>query len=156
MAEKCVENQCSFLHENKEYLLPEVASHFAQYFCDPNKLDERYFLKGLEDRRIVDATLHLKDDKCYLFFGENQLAHTVLNLWFSESPYDVFEPDPKTPIAISPFEARMGGKLLSYQGKTLRFGQNNSGEYGDSLAIMQIIHLSAERYEEMKLGTIGR
>ena len=36
---------CSFIYEEKEYLLPEVASHSAQYFCELNKLENRYFLK---------------------------------------------------------------------------------------------------------------
>ena len=146
---------CSFMYEGKEYLLPEVASHSAQYFCETNKLDEQHFLKGLEDKRIVDATLHLIDGKCFLFFGENQTAHTLLNLWIADSPYDVFEPHPKSPVVISPSEARMGGKILDYQGKILRFGQNNSGEYGESLAIMHITKLTATSYEEVKLGTIA-
>jgi len=145
---------CSFLYKEKEYLLPEVASHSAQYFCEPNKFDEKYFLKGLEDKRILDATLHLTDEKCYLFFGENKSALTVLNLWVSDSPFDVFKPHPNNPIVTSPSVARMGGKLLSYQGRILRFGQNNSGEYGESLAIMQVTNLSAESYKEVKLGTL--
>ena len=58
---------CSFAFEGKEYILLEVASHSAPYFCEPIEPDIRYYLKGLEDKRIVDATLYLNDDKCYLF-----------------------------------------------------------------------------------------
>lgn len=146
---------CSFMFGGKECLLPEVASHSAQFFCEINKFDERHFLKGLEDKRIVDATLHFTDKKYFLFFGENQTAHTLLHLWMADSPYDVFEPHPQSPIVISPSEARMGGKILAYQGKLLRFGQNNSGEYGESLAIMHITKLTAASYEEVNLGTIA-
>jgi hypothetical protein len=146
---------CSFTFKGKEYLLPEVASHSAQYFCEINKFDEQHFLKGLEDKRIVDATLLFTDEKYFLFFGENQTAHTLLNLWMADSPYDVFEPHPSSPIVISPWEARMGGKIVDYQGKLLRFGQNNSGEYGESLAIMDITKLTAASYEEVNLGMIS-
>ena len=59
-----------------------------------------------------------------------------------------------SPIAISPFVARMGGKLLSHQGRIIRFGQNNSGEYGESLSIIQVTSLSSEIYKEVKLGTL--
>ena len=145
---------CSFAFKGKEYILPEVASHSAPYFCEPIKSDIRYYLKGLEEKRIVDATLYFTEDKCYLFFGEDHSAHTVLNLWLSESPFDVFKPHPKSPIAISPSDARMGGKPISFHQKLLRFGQNNSGEYGESLAIMQITTLSDMDYKEVKLGTI--
>lgn len=145
---------CSFLYEDKEYLLPEVASHSAQYFCEINKLENRFYLKGLEENRIVDATLYIKNGKCYLFFGESQSAHSVLNLWVSDTPYSVFQPHPMNPITISPKKARMGGKVINYQKKLIRFGQNNSGEYGESLSIMMITKLSDESYEELKLGTI--
>ena len=145
---------CSFEYNAKEYLLPEVASHSAQYFFEPNKIDEKHFIKGLEDKRIVDATMHLQDGKCFIFFGENENAHTILNLWIGDSPFDVFKPHPMNPIAISPYIARMGGKLLRHQGRIIRFGQNNSGEYGESLSVIQITSLSAKSYDEVKIGTL--
>ena len=144
----------SFKYKGKEYLLPEVANHSAQYFCEPNKTDEKHFIKGLEGKRIVDATLHLEDDKYFIFFGESTNADTVLNLWVADSPFDVFKPHPMDPIAISPYLARMGGKLLKHQGRIIRFGQNNSGEYGESLAVIQITSLSANTYDEVKIGTL--
>lgn len=145
---------CSFVYQGKEYLLLEVASHSAQYFFEANKVDEKHYLKGLEYKRIVDATLHLHDGKCFLFFGEKQSAHTILNLWTADTPFDLFKPHPMNPIVISPSVARMGGKLLSYRGKILRFGQNNSGEYGESIEVIQITTLSVESYDEVRLGTL--
>jgi len=145
---------CSFMYDDEEYLLPEVASYSAQYFIATNKIDEKYYLKGLEDKRIVDATLHLKDGKAYLFFGESNTAHTVLNLWISDSPYGKFKPHPMNPVVISPSSARMGGKIINHKGKTLRFGQNNSGEYGESISVMQITALSEKDYKEAEIGKI--
>ena len=145
---------CSFMHDGEEYLIPEVASHSAQYLIAANKIDEKYYLKGLEDKRIVDATLHLKDDRAYLFFGESNTAHMVLNLWIADSPWGEFKPHPMNPIAISPSVARMGGKIINHKGKTLRFGQNNSGEYGESISVMQITALSEKDYKEVEIGKI--
>lgn len=145
---------CSFLHKGKEYLLPEVASHSAQYFIEINKIHEKHYLMGLEDKRIVDATLHQQNGKFYLFFGENKSGHTILNLWIADTPFDEFKPHPMNPIVVSPSVARMGGKLLTHQGKTIRFGQNNSGEYGESISIMQITDLSDEVYNEVEIGKL--
>ncbi len=145
---------CSLMHDGEEYLLPEVASHSAQYLIAANKLDEKYYLKGLEDKRIVDATLHLKDGKAYLFFGENNTAHTVLNLWIADSPFGEFKPHPLNPVVVSPSVARMGGKIIIHKGRTLRFGQNNSGEYGESISVMQITVLSEQDYKEVEIGKI--
>ena len=58
------------------------------------------------------------------------------------------------PIAVSPSHARMGGKVLNNAGKLIRFGQNNAGEYGESLAVMEIINLSQDVYEERQIGTV--
>lgn len=144
----------SFMHDGVEYLLPEVASHSAQYLIATNKIDEKHYLRGLEDKRIVDATLHLKDGKTYLFFGEDKTAHTVLNLWIADSPFGEFKPHPMNPVVISPSVARMGGKIINHKGKTLRFGQNNSGEYGESISVMQITALSEKDYKEVEIGKI--
>lgn len=145
----------SFSYQGTEYLLPEVASHSAQYFCSANdKFEQKYHLRGLEDKRIVDATLLLKDDECYLFFGEDKTAHTLLHLWVSDSPFGIFKPHPMNPIAVSPSDARMGGKILNNAGKLLRFGQNNAGEYGESLTVMNITNLSRTSYKELKIGSI--
>lgn len=146
---------CSFIYHGEEYLLPEVASHSAQYFIAANKLDKRYYLKGLENKRIVDATLHLKNGKAYLFFGDNNSASTILNLWISDSPFEEFKPHPLNPVVISPSVARMAGKIILHKGKTLRFGQNSSGEYGESISLMQITVLSEQDYKEVKIGTIA-
>ena len=145
---------CSFLHGGKEYLLPEVASHSAQYFIATHNIVEKHFLKGLEDKRIVDATLHQTDGKAYLFFGENNTAHTILNLYIADSPFGEFKPHPMNPVTVSPSVARMGGKIVIHEGKTLRFGQNNNGEYGESMSVMEITALSEEVYNEVEIGKI--
>lgn len=145
---------CTFTHDGEEYLLPEVASHSAQYIIATNKIGEKYYLKGLEGKRIVDATLHQEGGRAYLFFGENTTAHTVLNLWIADSPFAEFKPHPMNPVVISPSVARMGGKIINHNGRTLRFGQNNSGEYGESISVMQITALSDEEYREVEVGKI--
>jgi len=91
----------------------------------------------------------------FFIFWRGTTAHTILNLLISDSPFDVFNPHPMNPIVVSPRFARMGGKILNFQGKTIRFGQNNSGEYGESLAVLNITKLSEESYNEEMLGTIA-
>lgn len=145
----------SFSYKGTEYIMPEVSFHSAQYFCSADdKFEQKYYLRGLEDKRIIDATFLLKNDECYLFFGEDKTYHTLLQLWISDSPFGIFKPHPMSPIAVSPINARMGGKILNNAGELLRFGQNNAGEYGESLTIMKITNLSNKFYEERKIGSI--
>ena len=93
----------SFLFEENEYVLPEVASHSPQFFSPITGNDNtNHYIKGLEDKRLVDATLIEHNHKWFLFFGENQTALDILNLWLSDSPFGEFKPHPKTPIVMSP------------------------------------------------------
>lgn len=145
----------SFFYDDKEYLMPEVASHSSQYVVslDSNK-ESHITIKGLENKKIVDATLYQKDGWWYLFFGLKQNAHTVLNLWISSDLCNTFKPHLNSPICISPVKARMGGNIKLINNKILRFGQNNEGEYGKSLSIMEIKELTPTSYAETHNGSI--
>ena len=64
------------------------------------------------------------------------------------------KPHPETPIVNSPKLARMGGRILNRSKRLLRFGQNNSGEYGKSLVVVEITKLSVTEYQENKVGEV--
>tara|TARA_X000000950_G_C13917002_1_gene661527 strand:+ start:5158 stop:6753 length:1596 start_codon:yes stop_codon:yes gene_type:complete len=146
----------SFLYKGNEYIMPEVASHSSQYISPANDFTntKKHYIKGLEKKRIVDATLINKDGYYFLFFGERKTSQTSLNLWYSESPFGNFYPHPLNPIIISPQSARMGGSIVHYKDRIIRFGQNNSGEYGESLSILEVINLSSLDYKEELVGSI--
>lgn len=146
----------SFQYENDEYLLPEVASHSLPYICNAESLHGNiFYLKGLEDKRIVDATMFSKESIFYLFFGEYETADDILHLWISDSPFGIFTPHPMSPINISPNNSRMGGKLIFHKGRLLRFGQNNAREYGESIVVNEVIELSSDLYEERKIASLA-
>ena len=145
----------SFVYKKKEYLLPEVASHSAQYILSINKKSQKKkFIKGLENEQIIDATIFKHDKYWYLFFGKQESASSVLNLWISNSPFSKFKPHPKTPIVVSPKKARMAGNILKLKGGIFRFGQNNEGEYGESISILKIDKLTPKDYSENYIGHI--
>ena len=145
----------SFVYKKKEYLLPEVASNSPPYIL-PIDLNykEKIFIKGLENKRIVDATLFEYQEHWYLFFGYQNNASTVLNLWVSDSPLAKFKPHPKTPIVVSPKNARMAGGILRIKDSLIRFGKNNEGEYGKSLSTLMIDKLTPKDYSEKYIGRV--
>ena len=139
-----------------EFLLPEVASHSPQYIYSVNKgVNSKWNLNGLENYRIVDATLHRKDSYWYLFFGFNHDAHTVLNLWISDDIAGEFKPHANSPICLSPGSARMGGNIILKNENIYRLGQNNEGEYGESLTILKITEITPKSYNEAPCGSIS-
>lgn len=147
----------NFSYQGVEYLLPEVASHSPQYFYQANdSKHKKYFIKGLEKKRIVDATFYLKDKIWYLFFTNSAYPNdTPLNLWYSDSPFGKFQPHQSSPLIISPDASRMGGRIFKLSDRIIRFGQNNSKEYGKDLSLMEITKLSITEYEEKFLGKLS-
>lgn len=143
----------SFLYDGEEYLLPEVASHSPPYYFNFNKGNkDKIYLRGLETKRIVDATLLDHEGHVYLFFGDQLEAQNVLNLWVSTGPRDVFYPHPSSPISISPGRARMGGSIVKQKNIFYRFGQNNKKKYGEHINIMKIVEISPQSYREVACG----
>ena len=111
-------------------------------------------LKGLEDKRIVDATLYSHNDRWHLFFGDQKEAQTVLHLWTAPSLNEAFTPHPQSPICLLPGSARMGGPIINIGHKIYRLGQNNEAGYGEALTIMSIEELTETKYVEKATGTI--
>lgn len=145
----------SFKYINKEFILPEVAGHSSQFFTSSSNVgNEKHFLKGLEGKRLIDATLYFYENHWYLFFGEASDSHGVLHLWIAESLNGNFSAHPKSPVSISPEKARMGGGIIKKDGYLLRLGQNNSRNYGESLSLMKISKLTPLDYHEKKIGNI--
>jgi hypothetical protein len=144
----------SFKYNDYEYLMPEVANHSNQFAFKLDETKQYQLIKGLENKRVVDATLYYQSGTWYLFFGLLSNSHSVLNLWISKDFEQTFEPHPCSPISLSPSCARMGGSLAVIDKKLLRFGQNNEGEYGSSLAVNHITELSPSSYKEYSCGSI--
>lgn len=151
-----------FEKDGDEFILPEVASHSNQFFCkflsDENGavfLSERFYLKGLENKRIVDGTLLQYKNHWYFFFGESSNAHTVLHLWCANTLESEFAPHPNSPVCLSPSSARMGGRICFIENTIYRFGQDNSKGYGESITISKISLLTPENYEEQVCGRVS-
>jgi hypothetical protein len=145
----------SFLSCNKEFLIPEVASHSSPYILPaPFQDNDKLPLRGLENFRIVDSTILEEEGRIYLFCGMNSSASDCLYLFSAEGYDKEFEPHPLNPIVIDPSRARMGGRVIRHNGCLYRFGQNNSYGYGDGISICEITKLSSYEYEEKIVGSL--
>lgn len=145
----------SFFSGNKEFLIPEVASHSSPYILPaPFQDDGKLPLRGLEKFRIVDSTILEEEGRIYLFCGMNSSASDCLFLFSAEGYDKEFEPHPLNPIVIDPSKARMGGRVIRSNKRLYRFGQNNSYDYGNGLSICEITNISKYEYEEKIVGSL--
>jgi len=139
-----------------EYILPEVASHSSPFILplSPEKQKIRK-LQGLEGLRLVDCTIIRHDRNYFLFGGLQNSSSDCLFLYCSKNLLGPYNPHPKNPIVMDPKTARMGGRIISNEGRLIRFGQNNCFGYGQGLVVNEINKLSSIEYEESCIGEIG-
>lgn len=139
----------SFIIEGQEYLLPEMASHSSpMVFSTSNHSDPIHRIHGLEKIKLVDGTYFIHKNVHYIFGGIKGTSPDSLYLFFSDSLEEIFMPHPLNPIVVDPRRARMAGKIISFQGKIYRLGQNNCGDYGNGIFVNEILDLSKENYQE--------
>lgn len=137
----------------QEFILPEVAGHEAPYLLTPSG-EAKIPLQGLEEARIVDPSLVRHGDYYYLFGGHPQSAAGMLNVYVADALDGPYLPHPMNPVVMDPSRARMGGRLIQRDGALYRFGQDNSGSYGNGIKVMQITTLSPDAYEEREVGEL--
>lgn len=137
----------------QEFILPEVAGHEAPYLLRPSG-EEKIPLRGLEGTRIVDPSLVRYGDHYYLFGGHPQSAAGMLNIHVADALDGPYVPHPMNPVVMDPSRARMGGRLILRDGAVYRFGQDNSGSYGNGIKIMQVTTLSPDTYAEREVGEL--
>lgn len=144
-----------FADRDKEYMLPEVASHSSPFLLsEPFESSPKYFIEGLEELRLLDATLCIEDNVYYIFGGLKKSAADCLYLFFSDNLFGPYEHHPLNPIVIDPRSSRMGGRIIRLNGNLFRFGQNNCYGYGNGLTINKIKSLSKMVYCEEPTGSI--
>ena len=137
----------------KEFILPEVAGHEAPYLLTPSG-NVKTPLRGLESARIVDPSLVRHGDHYFLFGGHPQSAAGMLYVYVADALDGPYLPHPMNPVVMDPSCARMGGRLIQRDGALYRFGQDNSGSYGNGIRIMQVTTLSPDAYEEREVGEL--
>jgi len=146
----------TFIDQNKEFILPEVASHSKQFVIKkPYQEKDKIFLKGIE-QELIDPTLIKLKGVYYLFAGLSSFGTTEQNLFYSiDSFIGPYQPHKLNPIVINPKGARNAGRIFEKNGELFRFGQNNTISYGNGIVINKIIEISVEKYSEEEVGSIN-
>ena len=137
-----------FKHNNIEFILPEVASWSPPFLYSLNDNKKKY-LKGFEDNNLIDPTHFFHKDIHYIFAGKKEDSLYNLYLFYSvDSIYGPYKNHPLNPIVTNPLNARMGGKIIKFNNKIYRIGQNATVNYGDGVYLNNINVINKENYSE--------
>jgi hypothetical protein len=145
-------------HEGEQYLLPEVSNHASPRLV---LLDECGVtakavvpLQGLEDVRVVDASLIFHGGRWFLFGSPKSSAAFRLDLWTSSRLQGPYTPHPSSPISLDPRGARMAGPIVRLGESSYRFGQDGTERYGGRVRVHRVLDLSEASYREEVCGSI--
>jgi hypothetical protein len=136
------------------YLLPEMSyvgpQQLFRFDADDPRVGEGVPLAGLEELRLVDATLLRQDDRWWLFAGVglDGTDHDTLFLWHATDVTGPYQAHPGNPIVRDPARARMAGPVIRDGHRLLRLGQDNRDRYGDGITVAEITRIDPEAYEE--------
>lgn len=146
----------TFSHAGERYVLPEMSEWSAPklYRLAESRLEELGALNVPGSQRLLDPTLHAEDSKIFLFANCATEGGSVLRLWVSDALTAPFEEHPASPICVSPAGGRMAGAILGSGNARFRFGQENQREYGDGVVLFRIERLSADEYDEVRVGEL--
>jgi len=147
---------CTLLTQEADYLVPEMSEWSAQHIFQASQgcIRDLGKLKIEGDPPLIDPTLHYTGDRFFLFGNDGRQTAPVLRLWVAGNIFDRFVEHAASPIVLSPVGARMGGNILSVQGRRFRVGQDLTGSYGDGLRIFEITALTDTEYAEREVAAI--
>lgn len=139
------------------FMVPEVSEWSSPevYRLDGDKCE---FVANLDvegEPRLVDATLHARDDAMFLFANRASDGSDVLRLWTADSLFDRFSEHPQSPIRISPAGGRMAGALLRCEDRLYRLGQDCSRGYGRRTILFEVVALTRDSYRESAAGELS-
>ncbi len=150
-----------FKVENQYYMVVESHENLTIDLYKAESFPTRWTkVKSLmKDIKAVDATLHKKDGKWWMFVNiaakEGFSLNDELYIYYSDDfRSDEWISHPLNPVISDVTRARPGGNLIEKEGRLFRPAQNCSGVYGRGLVINEILELDETNFKERVIQQI--
>ncbi len=143
------------------FMIPESSSNktIELYKSVSFPFQWEFQLNLMENLHAVDATVHLQDNKFWLFVNikENKGASAwdELFLFYSDNLFTTkWQPHPLNPIVSDVRRARPAGRLFTRNGKLYRPSQDCSCTYGYATNLNEVLILNEKEYSEKNVTTL--
>ncbi|EOV3437947.1 hypothetical protein ACOW85_001313 [Vibrio parahaemolyticus] len=149
-----------FFHIDKYYMIPQSENKQIDLYEAVNFPFEWKFKKSLlssEEKNFSDTVLVFVDNCWFMFtneFTRNENSNRFMNIYYANSIFDEFYPHDNNPVKINDSETRNAGKIIFLDGDMLRFSQDCSESYGQSMKVMKINKLTKHEYQEESIDKI--
>jgi len=147
-----------FKWKDEYYMIPETYQAFSiRLYKAVNFPYKWQFVKNLIYGDFRDTAILRYDEKWWIFTADryvvNDKNYDVLRLYYSEDLTGYWVEHPKSPLAIGNLHvARCAGRVLLFDGKILRYAQDDFVSYGNQIRAFEIMKLNTEDYEEKEVA----
>ena len=141
-----------FEWENECYMIPETGQAYAVRLYRATAFPTQWeFVQNLVEGYFLDATVFFKDSLWWMFVTDTP-RNDALRLFYASALTGAWQPHPMNPIVQHDGRiARPGGRVITADGKTIRYAQDDDGAYGNRLRAFEIVTLSTTDYAEQEL-----
>src|SRR6266404_3025152 len=108
-------------------------------------------------RFVADPFIFRREDKWWMLACTTPYSHDTLRLYFADELFGPWREHPANPIVSgNKHNARPAGRVLTLDGKLIRFSQDCVPVYGTQVRAFEIQQLTATSYveEEVRTGPI--
>ena len=97
----------------------------------------------------ADPSIFRSGDRWWMFACDTPFTHQSLRLYSAPQLEGPWEEHPESPIVRNDTRiARPAGRVLTFDGRPIRFAQDCSRQYGDQVWAFEITHLTRGSYSE--------
>lgn len=142
---------CVFKWNNEYYMIPEAHQTRSIRLYKANEFPNEWVfvetLLGGSD--FVDPTFFHYGGKCWIFTETNPEENDTLRLYYSSNLFGPWVEHPGSPIVKGDANmARPGGRVISFDGRLVRYAQDDAPAYGNAVRAFEIKTLTTSNYRE--------
>ena len=140
-----------FKWENEYYMIPEATQSNSVRLYKAVDFPLKWSCVSilLKGRGFRDSSVVYFQDKWWMFTA---VSSDVLLLYHAETLFGPWILHPQSPVIMGDYKrTRPAGKVILFQDRIIRFAQDGSRHYGNSVSAFEITELTATSYREREV-----
>jgi hypothetical protein len=141
-----------FHWQNEYYMIPETIGSGAIWLYKAAEFPNRWApVTRLISGCFADPSVFRLNNLWWMFACPTPYQHDTLYLYFAASLAGPWGEHPRSPIVKNDkCRARPAGRILNFNGRLFRFGQDCGPRYGSSVRAFEILELTTTTYSEVE------
>ncbi len=142
-----------FKNNNSFYMIPETTKTNSVRLYKAVEFPHNWkFVTKLLNGYHADPSIFKTDELWFLLTETKKYPYGTLRLFFTENLTGPWKEHPKSPIIKDdPSRARPAGRVITLNKNKIRFSQDSTKNYGDSIRAFKITKITEDDYEEKEI-----